>query len=76
VSDLVLRDLVGVSQGAKPGAVSDLGFFARNVPNQSGSSRASEIRYCGYVWARCGIAWILAIPGTAAAAQSLTCPVW
>jgi hypothetical protein len=32
---------------AKPGAVSDLGFFARNVPDQSGSSRVSEISYGG-----------------------------
>ena len=32
---------------AKPGAVRDLGFFAGNVPNQSGSSRVSEVSYCG-----------------------------
>jgi len=54
--------------------VSDLGFFARNVPNQSGSSRVSEIATADYVWAMCGIAWILAILRTGAVAQSLTCP--
>src|SRR6266853_6755137 len=67
----ILRDLVGISQMAKSGLASDLGF----LPGMFLISlilRAFPRSAIGdYVWAACGIAWILVVFVVGHIAQTL-----